>query len=203
MVSQSAHGRIVVNTDGGPLEGKQTRHRAGCQKGRAPKLLSIGPKGGQKKLILGVELRFTVQSAKLRQSNNSNTAAHKCTRMPLQMEAAHSPLAVYRSTASAPGQRVIAVLNGAKDVRVRRRERLNKGSRGGQAQCCQGERSRSLKIADFPYQNGAQRSAITIKPTAKWVLTLSLNPKPTTERCARARAGKPGCYLTSCSFHIL
>lgn len=53
---------IVVNTDGGPWKGKQTRQCTACQKGRAPKLLSIGPQDGQKKLILGVELQFTVQS---------------------------------------------------------------------------------------------------------------------------------------------
>lgn len=62
---------IVVNTDGGARKGKQTRQCAACQKGRAPKLLSIGPKGGKKKQILGVELQFTVQSVKLHQSNNS------------------------------------------------------------------------------------------------------------------------------------
>lgn len=60
---------IVVNTDGAPWKGKQARHCAAFRKGRAPRLLSIGPKGSQKKLIPGVELQFAVQSVKLHRSS--------------------------------------------------------------------------------------------------------------------------------------
>lgn len=62
------------------------------------------------------------------QKQCSDMAAHKSIRSLLQMEVAHSQLPVYRSTACAPGQRIIAVFNRAKDVRVRRRERLGTGT---------------------------------------------------------------------------
>lgn len=61
--------RIVANTDEALWKGKQARHGAAFQKGRAPRLLSIGPKGSQKKQIVGVELQFTVQSVKLHKSS--------------------------------------------------------------------------------------------------------------------------------------
>lgn len=140
------------------------------------------------------------------QKQCSDTAAHKSIKSLLQMEAAHSQLSVYRSTASAPGQRIIAVFNGAKFVRVGRRERLRTGT---MMWGIEKEESKDSRLSQPKWPtviSHSNKTTCQISSDYQELLQVpsthaSLNPKHTMEWCGCAWAGKPGQYTTSYVFH--
>lgn len=58
------------------------------------------------------------ESNRSRRGEIAELKGHRSPRLLLQMEAAHSQLTVYRSSASVPGQRMTVGFNGAKSQRA-------------------------------------------------------------------------------------
>lgn len=112
------------------------------------------------------------------------------------MGAAQSQLTVYRSTASAPGQRIIAVLNGAKDVKLRRRGKTEYRKQRRTGTMMWGiKKQESQDISQMPWvltlRRGSPQSQHTCQPEsltyhgAMWLWSQDNMPPPVSFICCK------------------